>query len=356
MAKRRIWVGLDVGNDQIQLCAIDSKERVIREVAVPTEQAALAQSLVISGCTVEKIALEAGALSIHLVRHLTEAGFQVDCYEARQISRYLRVRVNKTDTNDARGLAEIAKRGPNSLSTVHTKKPENQRVRSKLVFRHKLTLHRMAGESMIKSFIRLNGGKVPRAKTAATLEKNVRHELKRMRSEVGVDLEEEILPLLKLTMSLRAYLADLDRNMKHWAERHPVCARMMKIPGVGPITAASFCSAVDDPDRFRRAKDVGAYFGLTPIVHQSGKTLKHGRISKRGNKLTRSHLTLAASSILNVASDGPLKAWGKNIAERAGPGKARVALARKLAVIMLAVWKSGEKYDPDHSENRALQE
>jgi transposase len=207
---------------------------------------------------------------------------------------------------------------------------------------------------MIRALIRLNGGRASSSLSAVTFKRNVEIALEQLRVELDVDLSDDILPLLELALGLRTFLDSLGDRLTQWARKHPVCSRLMDIPGVGPICAISFYSAIEDPTRFEKAIDVGPYLGLTPLVVQSGKTLRHSHISKRGNKLTRSHLTLAASSIINRCGPSPLKAWAQALAERAGPGKARVALARKLAVRMLAIWKSGQRYDPTYEARRLL--
>jgi len=226
------------------------------------------------------------------------------------------------------------------------KSSEVQRLRSKLVFRHKLNQHRVACEGMIRSLIRLHGGKVKTALSSKTFQRNVETALEEMKTELQVDLGAEVLPLLSLSLSLRVFLRELEVQLTAWAKADSVCSNFMAIPGIGPICAISFYSAIEDPHRFEKSTDVGPYLGLTPLVLQSGKSLRHASISKRGNKLTRTHLTMAASVILLHCGPSRLSTWGKAIAERAGPGKARVALARKLAVLMLAMWRSGKRYDP----------
>ena len=342
-----VWVGIDVGQDMSLISAIDTRDELVAECEIATDAVIIAGVLE-QLTNIVQVVMEASGSAVPLARGLRAAGYPVLVCETRQVSRYLRVRVNKTDTNDARGLAEIAKLGRSRLTRVHVKSTEIQRVRSQLVFRHKLNLHRVACENMIRSLIRLNGGRANSALSAVTFKRNVETALEQMRTEAGIDLSDEILPLLDLALGLRTFLASLGDRLTRWARDHPVCSRLMEIPGVGAICAISFYSAVEDPSRFARAVDVGPYLGLTPLVIQSGKSMKHARISKRGNKLTRSHLTLAASTIITRCRPNSLKAWATALSARAGPAKARVALARKLAVVMLAVWKSGQRYDPEH--------
>ena len=341
-----LWAGLDIGEDRSVLSVIGAGDAEILASDVPTDaDAVLAALTELAPGKVERLALEAGSIGTHLVRRLRAAGLAVMICETRQVSRYLRVRVNKTDNNDARGLAEIARIGPSKITRVHVKSAETQRIRSKLVFRHKLNLQKVACEGMIRGLVRLNGGRFNTALQTPTFKRNVETALAQLKREKGVDLDEEILPLLALALSLRAFLKTLDLRLREFAESHPICSRFLEIPGVGPVCAVSFYTVVDDPTRFADPNDVGPYLGLTPVIHQSGKSLRHARISKRGNKLTRSHLTMAASVILLRCRPCYLKEWGSAVAERAGPGKARVALARRLAVLMLTMWKYDKPYE-----------
>lgn len=353
MFKARIWVGVDVGESISFLSVIDKDDNEISKICLPTSYKSIATYLEdFDGFEIVQIAIESSNAGTHLVRKLREKDLPVEVYETRRASKYLRVRGNKTDGNDARGLAEIAKLGRSVLTKVHLKSPAFQKLRSELMFRHKLTLHRVACEAMIRSFIKLNGGTLKSVTSARTLRKHVGDELTRMKMTLGVDLAKDVEPLLELACGLRQYLTTVEAHFTAFANKNPVCSRFLEIPGVGPICAVSFYSAIEDPARFSRAIDVGPYLGMVPTVAQSGKSIKYGRISKRGNKLTRTHLTLAAGALLNRCKDNPLQIWGKNLEERVGHGKARVALARKLAVLMMTIWKSGERYDPSRLVSR----
>lgn len=347
MKRKSLWGGLDAGMDHSRLCLINEQLEPVLDVTLPSRVDAIHEALsAFSKVRIEDIAFETSAPALRLVRGLREAGYTATLYDAWKVSRYLRIRRNKTDNNDARGLAELAKLRLPSLASVHLKSPEIQRLRTKLQFRHKLTVQRVACEGMIRSLIGMHGGRLKSSYSAAALDRNVRDELSRLRGLDGADLSADLLPLLKLAISMRVYLERVDAEFSKWANTHPVCSRFLKIPGVGPICAVSFFTAIEDPDRFRTATDVGPYLGLTPMVLQSGGSLRHAGISKRGSKLTRSHLVNSATVILGPRTeDHPLKAWGLSLAERAGRGKARVAVARRLAITMLAMWKNGSSYD-----------
>jgi transposase len=183
------------------------------------------------------------------------------------------------------------------------------------------------------------------AASAIGLRRSVLAEIERIRVIEGVDLSAEILPVLDICESIRIHLKDVDRGLKKRAAEIPQCRRFLEIPGVGFLTALSFYSAVEDPHRFPTAQDIGAYFGLAPSVEASGTSRRDGGISRMGNKLTRTHLVTAASVMLNLKlADCAMYDWAHSLAGRIGRGRARVALARKLAVVMLSMWRSGEPY------------
>jgi transposase len=175
---------------------------------------------------------------------------------------------------------------------------------------------------------------------------NVEAELSSLLLEEGIDIGSQMRPLVELCEGLRSYLKDFDRLLQKRAREHPVCARLMQIPGVGPICSLSFYSAVEDPNRFRKPADVGPYLGLVPRRRQSGDMSRSMGITKTGNKLTRHHLMSAALSLRLGKKDCALRDWDAALKGRIGAGRARVAVARKLAVLMLIIWKTGVHFEP----------
>lgn len=343
MGRRPIWVGLDVGADEMTVCAIDQQSEILVEQAVPAVARELHQLLNPFKRRIALIALESGSCGIHLTRKLRELGYPVAMFDSRKVSKFLAIRQNKTDRNDARGIAEIARLRGTPVSEVRVKSPECQRLRSTLATRQQLLRIRVAAEGSMRSLLRLNGGKLTRSWSATALRQNVRNELARLRKSEDVDLSDEILPLLGLCEAMRSYLEKLDVRLESMAKAHPICRRFMEIPGVGPICALSFYSAVEEPTRFKHSSDIGPYLGLVPKVRQSGQSMARLRISKMGNSMTRGHLGTAALQHLRYANSD-LQRWGASLAERVGKQRARTAVSRKLAVIMLAMWKSGESY------------
>jgi hypothetical protein len=157
----------------------------------------------------------------------------------------------------------------------------------------------------------------------------------------------QLFYLLDHCENLMAYQKQVDHELRRFAFENDVCKRFMEIPGVGPIGALTFYTAVGEPARFRRTADVGSYLGLTPKLHHSGLTQRVGRISKMGHVATRTLLVRASTHFMRCsAKDTALIAWASQVEQRRGRGRARIALARKLATIMLAMWKTGEPYRP----------
>ena len=353
MKRKQLWGGIDAGVSTSRLVLVDEELHPVLDTVLPSDAAAILDALApYADFEIVEVALEAG-VATPLFRDLRSAGLSVSALEIFKVSRYLRIRRNKTDRNDALGLAEMAKLQMPSISKVHLKSADTQQLRSKLALRQKLTMHRVACENMLRSLIRLHGGKFPQPFKSRQAKVSLQAEVAALRLRTGVDLAAEVDPLIEVCTSLRRFLDRLEKDLGAWARAHPVCSHFLAIPGVGPISAISFLTAVEDPSRFPEAANVGAYLGLTPKVSQSGLLMRHGRISRMGNKLTRTHLTLAAASVLaQRTADSPLKRWGLKIAERSGRRRARIAVARRLAVIMLAMWRDNLAYQPELAEPR----
>ena len=195
----------------------------------------------------------------------------------------------------------------------------------------------------------MHGGRLKTRSGVGALASDIEDQLERLRAD-GLDVDNDVRPLVAMSEHLRSHLASMDKRLRTLASSHPVCSKFLTIPGVGPITALSFYSAIGDPWRFARNRNVGPYLGLTPSIHQSGGMSRVGRISRLGNKLTRSHLVAAAMVLLcSTKSESALRTWGLELSKKVGLRKARVAVARKLAVVMLQMWKSGSDFDPQQT-------
>lgn len=344
MPYQNYWVGLDAGIVETAVCLIDDKCQIIFEATCETKSAPIRDILRRYGVeAVQCLIIEAGN-GTQMVRELISAGFPVRIVDVRKSSKFLAIRRQKTDYNDARGLAELGRFGRATDPPVFLKTLEHQNIRILIKLRKTLIKNRARTDALIQSILRLHGGNIKLLNGRGALSAEVDNQVRIMQRsglEVGVDLE----PLVNIAEALRAQITVVDRQMRELASRIPVCDQFQTIPGVGTIVALSFYSAIGDPFRFARNRDVGAYLGLTPTLYQSGATSRRGRISRHGDKLTRTHLVTAATVLLcRSQAESSLRSWGIQLAGRVGIMKARVAVARKLAVIMLEMWKSGSTF------------
>jgi len=341
------WIGLDVGERETRLCAQGMRKEDCIEKVVPSTGRAIAAAVegLLLG-SLREVVLESGSPPA-LVRQLRQIGLPLTVLDAGKASKFLAIRQNKTDVNDARGLAEIARTGQSRVLAVHIKSPEIQLLRSSLVLRDQMIKQKGALSSALRSLLRVHGSSLTRLPSPTRVKTEVSLELARLRSELEIDLAEQVSPILQLYETFAGVLHAEDKRIARLAAANPVTSRLMQVPGVGSVTSLSFYTAIEDPWRFERAGDVGAYLGLTPRVKQSGGTALRLRITKAGNKLTRGHLVMAANVILcHAASHCALADWGRSLAKRVGHSKAKVAVARKLAVLLLILWRSGDDFQP----------
>jgi transposase len=353
MSAATYWVGLDVGEDRTRLCVVDASGSPLREIDCES----LPQDIVASldgfpKDAILQMGMEAGC-GTHLARKLRHLGYPVSVLETRKTKRLLEIRANKSDTNDARGIADIIRLRAGSEAEVFVKSLDTQHLRTRLRLRHGLVKHRVAAEGFIRSLLRLHGGRLGSINKNTPVRVRAETEMERLWIEEGIDLFDEVSPLIALSEGLRAHLKAADAWLVQAVNANPICGRFLGIPGVGPVCALSFYSAIEDPARFDRTANVSAYLGLTPRLYQSGNARRMFGITRMGNKLTRSHLVMAAMSVLRARKPSALQEWGLAVSARAGRGKARVAVARKLATIMLSMWKSGTAFDPQRGSHRA---
>jgi transposase len=346
MPDQQVWVGLDLGEQRINLCVVDDAGEPLLERDCSSGSADVEEALSnFPSTTIGLMAVEAGT-NTHLVRTLRSRGYPVAIFEARKASKFLAIRRSKTDASDAHGLADLARLGRNTVSQVHLKSMELEHLRAELGLRHKLIKLRVAVESSLRSRLLGYGLRLPTPRSAVGLRRNVEAAIVSLGRDEGVDLGAHLEPLLRVAESLRTYLKTLDHALEQRAKEVPVCQRFMEIPGVGWVCALSFYTAIGDPNRFARPDDVSAYLGLVPRRYQSGEASRTLGITKTGSKLTRQHLVTAAMVMRTRKVDSALRDWGLVLKERIGKGRSRVAMARKLAVVMLCMWKSGERFEP----------
>jgi transposase len=346
MAKR-IWAGLDVGVETTSVCIMDDTGAVMQEAVCSSALKSIHQQIKwLKRRRFARIGLEAGT-GVSLARGLRTLGYAVDIYESRQLSKFLRVRRNKTDAGDASGIAEAGRVGASAVSRVYLKSLECQLLQSRLTLRRHLIRERVAAVNLLCRQLELFGGRVRGSTRAMGLRERVESEMRKLFGRDLTALRSELRDLADRCEDLVTYQRAIDSELRKLAIDNEVCRRFMEIPGIGPIGALTFYAAVGEPQRFARSADIGAYFGLTPTIHQSGLTNRAGRISRMGSAAMRGLLVQAAIAFMRSSSaGGDLRAWATRIAERRGAARARVALARKLSIVMLAMWKTGQCFEP----------
>ena len=332
------YAGLDVSLRSCAICVVDGKDTVRHERELPCEIGEIAGYLNALPVSIQRAGFESGTLSQHLFYGLKAEGFNVVCMEARQVSAALSAMRNKTDRNDARGIAQILRTG--WFSPVHMKSREAHGVRALLSTRKALLNKTIDLANEVRGLLNIFGIRLPKTVKHGSFDGVVRPMI-----EMDEVLAHAMLPLLDARLVLYQHFLELDRRVKRAASHDEVCMRLMTVPGVGPIAALTFKAAVDDPTRFKRSRTVAAHFGLTPRRYQSGEHDNPGRISKAGDRDVRATLYAAANALLmRTMAGSQIKSWGMRLMRTKGRRRAVVAVARKLAVLLHRMWADGTEF------------
>jgi transposase len=331
------YAGLDVSLEQTSVCIVDVRGGIVCEAKVASEPEALIGFLAERELPIERVGLEAGPLSQWLHAGLVRAGFDAVLLETRHVKAALSAMTVKTDRRDARGIAQLLRLG--WYRRVYAKSANAQEVRAMLTARKLMQSKLLDVESGIRGVLRGFGLKVGPISRG-------RFEMRILELVNGnTILEITIGSMLAARAALETEFKRLHRELLTLVRADPVCRQLMSVPGVGAIVAITFKSGVDDPTRFRRSRDVGPHFGLTPRKYQSGELDVTGSITKVGDRMVRTALYEAASVMLTrTVRFSPLKSWAMAVAARRGTKKARVALARKIAVILHRMWVDGTDF------------
>lgn len=327
-----IYAGLDVSDKTTHICTVDVEGSVIRRDVVASDPDALAKWLERHCPELKRVVLETGPLSTFLYHGLAERALPVECICARHAKGVLSTRVNKSDVHDAEGLAHLARTG--WFKRIHMKTSASHVDRAALRIRAQLITARNAMANQMRGLLKLFGLKLGSARTPGQRAERLAA-LYRQRP----DLEQLFAPLIKSIEMMEQQLRASNRVLEDRASADPVCARLMTVPGVGPITALTFAATIEDPQRFARSEDVGAYAGLVPRRSQSGERDVRGSISKAGDPMLRRALFEAANVMLSrVKRPFPLQQWGRCLLESKGTKRAKVAVARKIAILLHSLW------------------
>jgi transposase len=340
------YIGLDVSLKQTSICVVNQAGSVVREGVVDSDPELIAAFVRSKAPGALRIGLETGPTTTWLWTELRRLGLPVICIDARHAKAVLKMQINKSDRNDAAGIARIMQTG--WFKEVRVKDIDSHLVKALLVSRALLVKIKRDLENQVRGLLKNLGLVVGRAKF------NIFSVRTEELIEDRPELAAVIRPLLAARKAIEGQIGDLDRKVLKLARHDMQVRSFMTVPGVGPVTALCFKATIDDPTRFKRSRSVGAYVGLTTRRHASGEVDWSGRISKCGDAMLRMYLFEAAGVLLTrVPKWSALKAWGMRLAKRNGLRKAKVAVARKLAVILHRMWIDGTEFNWSKKEAAA---
>ncbi len=333
-------VGLDVGDKHVHACFLDHNGDIVEESRLATTAQALRRRF--GSEERYRVILEAGLHSPWMSRLLIELGHNVYVANPRRL-RAIYLNENKSDRVDAEYLARIGRLDPALLFPLKHRSAETQadlallRARAMVVKARGMLIQYMRG--VVKSA----GGRIPHCDARGFAQKAANH--------LPPELEPVLSPIITSIIEMGETIRNYDKQIEEMVEeRHPETQLLRQVAGVGPITAATFVLTVEDPARFARSRSIGSYLGLRPRQDESGSIKRQLRITKAGDEQLRSLLVSCSQYILgHFGPDSDLRRWGLHLAERGGKnGKKRavVAVARKLSVLLLRLWATGEIYEP----------
>ena len=332
------FVGLDVSVKETAVCVVDEVGEVVLERKVPTEPDDIVTLLTSIGVAYGRIGIEAGPLSQWLVNGLAAAGLPVVCVETRHMKALLKgQQINKSDRNDARGIAQMMRVG--LFKPVHVKTLVAQEQRMLLTSRKLLQRKLLDVENDLRGTLRNFGLKVGMVSTRG-YEARIRELV-----EDFPKLAAIVEPLLTVRRVMRRQFAVLHKMVLDTVRHDPVCRRLMTAPGVGVVVALTYRATIDQPQRFVHSRAVGAHVGLTPKRFQSGEIDYDGRVSKCGDSMLRTRAVRGRAVPPHPRPEWSwLKAWGMRVAQRRGMRRAIVAVARRLAVVLHRMWVDGTEF------------
>jgi transposase len=334
-----VFAGLDVGGKRTAVCVVDEAGKIVFRGMVDTHPQMLAAALKRFEGKLAKVGLESGPFTPHLFRSLAAMGYPMICMDARRAADAIKSRRIKSDKADAFALAEMLRTG--WFSPVHVKSLDSHRLKTLLGARDQLVKVKRSLGNQVRGLLRPFGIRLP---SRVGAKKFAEAAYQATRNDPL--MHASINALLEALASIDAQVAKLDDGLKELARRNEVAWRLMSVPGVGPITALAFIAAIENVERFRRTRDIGAYLGLTERRYQSADTDVKMGISKQGDAMARHYLYEAANVLLTtVKKRFALRGWGLKLTPKLGPKRARVAVARKLAVLLGRMWKDGAHFD-----------
>jgi len=336
--------GMDIGDRYSLLCVMDEAGEIVEETRIPTTRNGLTRYF--GSKTKMRVAIEVGTHSPWISRLLEEFGHEVLVANARKL-RMIYESDDKNDRLDAQMLARVARFDPQLLSPIQHRGRESQSARALISSRDALVRARTRLINHVRGLVKSTGERMRSCSS---------ERFHKLWMELPQTLESSLQPMMELIGQLTNQIADYDRQIEALSqESFPETMVLRQVAGVGPVTALSFVATIEEPQRFGSNRQVGAFLGLRPRRDQSGGRDPELRITKAGDPYLRRLLVGSAQYILGpFGPDSDLRRWGERLAARGGKAakrRAAVAVARKLAVLLLALWKSGEDYEPLRSQS-----
>ena len=335
-----VTIGLDLGDRRTHLCAVDAQGEVSSRFSITTTQHALQQ--VFGDLAPSRVVIEVGTHSPWVSRRLASLGHEVIVANAREV-RSISGSSSKNDAADAEQLARLGRVDPKLLKPIRHRGEQAQRDRARLGVRDGLVRARTALINQARGLTKALGHRLPACDGASFA--------RRMQQEPLEDLFPGLDTLVETIGQLSQAIRAQDREIERLCQQgYPETALLRQVKGVGPITSLAYVLTLEDPHRFAKSRSVGAYLGLRPKQHQSGDRDPQLRISKQGDAFLRRMLVQASHYILGpFGPDTDLRRFGERLSARGGRvarKKARVAVARKLAVLLHRLWITAELYEP----------
>lgn len=330
-------IGIDVHKKESQVCILVGDS--VSEFRIKTCRERFGE--IFGGRERARILIEASTESEWVARCLEELGHEVIVADPNFALMYAtRSKKVKTDRRDARALADACRTG--NFRRAHRASEQSRQLKAEIAVREVLVQSRTRFIAVARAVLRRDGSRV-RSGDSSTFRKRV-EEL-----DLSSPTAAELAPLLAALDAVSEQIEACDEKLCRFAETNAATQRLMSVPGVGPVVATNFVAVVDDPTRFHDAHHVESYLGVVPREMSSGEKQRKGPITKMGNRRMRCLLVQAAWNVMlrDKLENAPLREWAKRIAARRGTNVAIVALARKLAGILYAVWKTKTDYDPN---------
>ena len=334
------FVGIDIGDNTSLIRVINSEGEFLKEIRIPTTRNALVQEF--NQKTPMHIALEVGGHSRWMSQDLANYGHDVTVANPSKV-RLVYQNPRKSDRIDAKYLAKLLRFEPELLEPIKHRGNESQKHLAIIRSRDSLVKARTGLINRARGIVKSFGERLPSSKTEAFARK--------VKDHIPEELVPALNPLLESIQTMTDEIKEFEKEIERLCEEeYPETVKMRQIKGVGPITALAYVLTIEDPRRFHKSREVGAYLGMIPKRNQSGEVDPEGHITKTGDKFLRRMLIGCAHYILGpFGSESRLRSWGLRLVERGGKGakhKAAVAVARKLSVLLHKLWISGEDYHP----------